>query len=73
MSDEKSSLKNGNSVCIKNGIFTGHIGEVLDILIMQTNAGPSKLVWVKLLGGRVDGFSPENLEKLRVFPKRHAA
>jgi hypothetical protein len=73
MGDGKSCLKSGNSVCIKQGIFTGHIGEVIDILTLQTRLGPAELVWVKLGGGRIDGFSPESLEKLGGFQKRCAA
>lgn len=73
MSDEKSHLKSGNSVCIKQGIFTGHVGEVINILTMQTKLGMAELVWVKLGSGRIDGFSPDNLEKLRAFPRRYAA
>ena len=73
MSDGKSRLTLGSSVCIKNGLFSGHAGEVIDIMTMQTNAGLSELVWVKLIGGRVDGFSPENLEKLRVLHGHRAA
>lgn len=66
-------LKRGNSVCIKNGLYSGHTGEVMDIITMQTNAGLSELVWVKLLSGRVDGFSPASLEKLTAFAEHQAA
>ncbi len=74
MSDNNySSFKTGSSVRIKQGLFTGHTGEVIDTLTMHSGLGPCMLVWVKLVGGRVDGFSPESLEKLRRFHNRRAA
>jgi hypothetical protein len=73
MNDEFSSFKNGTSVRIKHGLFTGHTGEVIQTMTMQSRPSLCTLVWVKLAGGRVDGFSPENLEKLRGFPRRQAA
>jgi hypothetical protein len=71
VNDENSSFKSGNSVRIKHGLFMGHTGEVIDTMTMR--AGLCVLVWVKLVGGRVDGFSPENLERLRSYPRRQAA
>ncbi|HEX8176178.1 MAG TPA: hypothetical protein VF543_13765 [Pyrinomonadaceae bacterium] len=73
MSDNSLSFKNGNSVRIKQGLFTGYTGEVINTMTMQSNLGHCVLVWVKLVGGRVDGFSPDNLEKLRGFPRQRAA
>jgi hypothetical protein len=73
MSDDNSSFKTGNSVRIKHGLFTGHTGEVINIMTLRAGPGFCVLVWVKLDGGRVDGFSPENLEKLRSFHRRQAA
>jgi hypothetical protein len=73
MSDDSSSFKNGHSVRIKQGLFTGHTGEVIDTMTMQAIPGSCVLVWVKLAGGRVDGFSPENLERLRGFHRQQAA
>lgn len=73
MNDEFSSFKSGSSVRIKQGLFTGQTGEVINTMTMQTRPGLCVLVWVKLVGGRVDGFSPENLEKLRGFGRRQAA
>jgi hypothetical protein len=73
VSDENLSFKSGSSVRIKHGLFTGHMGEVIDTMTMQSKPGLCVLVWVKLVGGRVDGFSPENLEKLRGFGRRQAA
>jgi hypothetical protein len=73
VSDENLSFKSGSSVRIKHGLFTGYTGEVIDTMTMQSRPGRCMLVWVKLSVGRVDGFSPENLEKLRVFPRRQAA
>lgn len=73
MSDENLFFKSGSSVRIKQGLFTGQTGEVINTMTMQSRVGLCMLVWVKLVGGRVDGFSPENLEKLRGFPRRQAA
>lgn len=73
MGDESLSFKSGNSVRIKQGLFTGHTGEVIETMTMQSRPNLCILVWVKLVGGRVDGFSPENLEKLRSFPRSQAA
>ncbi len=73
MSDDQFSFKSGSSVRIKQGLFTGHTGEVIDTMTMQSNPGLCVLVWVKLVGGRVDGFSPESLERLRGFHRRQAA
>lgn len=73
MSDHGLSFKSGNSVRIKHGLFTGHTGEVINTMSMQSGLGHCILVWVKLVGGRVDGFSPDNLERLRGFPRQRAA
>ncbi|HEY0320339.1 MAG TPA: hypothetical protein VGC66_05150 [Pyrinomonadaceae bacterium] len=73
MNDEHSFFKSGNSVRIKHGAFMGHTGEVIDTMTMQSRPGLCILVWVKLGGGRVDGFSPENLERVRGFHRRQAA
>ena len=73
MNGEFSSFKNGTSVRIKHGLFTGHTGEVINTMTMQSRSGGCMLVWVKLPGGRVDGFSPENLEKVRGFSRLQAA
>lgn len=73
MNGEFSSFKNGTGVRIRHGLFTGHTGEVINTMTMQTSLGLCVLVWVKLVGGRVDGFSPQHLERLRGFNRRHAA
>lgn len=73
MNDENSSFKSGNSVRIKHGLFTGHTGEVINTMTLRAGQGSCVLVWVKLEGGRVDGFSPENLERLRSYARRQAA
>lgn len=73
MGDENLPFKSGSSVRIKHGLFTGHTGEVINTMTMQAKPGLCILVWVKLCGGRVDGFSPENLERLRGFPRQRAA
>ncbi|HEX8748992.1 MAG TPA: hypothetical protein VF717_17585 [Pyrinomonadaceae bacterium] len=73
MSVDSLSFKSGNNVRIKQGLFTGYTGEVINTMTMQSNLGHCVLVWVKLVGGRVDGFSPDNLERLRGFPRQRAA
>ncbi|HKS27171.1 MAG TPA: hypothetical protein VJS44_05100 [Pyrinomonadaceae bacterium] len=73
MGDDQLSFKSGNSVRIKQGLFTGHTGEVINTMTMQSRLGLCVLVWVKLMSGRVDGFSPDSLERLRGFPRRRAA
>lgn len=73
MSDDNLSFKSGSSVRIKDGLFTGHTGQVINTMTMQSRLGLCVLVWVKLVGGRVDGFSPDNLERLRGFPRQRAA
>ncbi|MBD0373187.1 MAG: hypothetical protein ICV60_20270 [Pyrinomonadaceae bacterium] len=73
MSDDQFSFKSGSSVRIKQGLFTGHTGEVIDTMTMQARPGLCVLVWVKLVGGRVDGFSPDNLERLRGYHRQRAA
>jgi hypothetical protein len=73
MGDDHLFFKSGSSVRIKQGLFTGHTGEVIDTMTMQSKPGLCVLVWVKLVGGRVDGFSPESLERLRGFHRRQAA
>jgi len=73
MSDDNLSFKRGSNVRIKQGLFTGHTGEVIETMTMPSTIGLSVLVWVKLVGGRVDGFSPESLQKLRGYPKQQAA
>jgi hypothetical protein len=73
MSDDNLSFKRGSSVRIKQGLFTGHTGEVIDTMSMPRSPGLCVLVWVKLMGGRVDGFSPDNLQKLRGYSGRQAA
>lgn len=73
MSDDQPSFKSGHSVRIKDGLFTGHTGEVINTMTMQSSLGLCVLVWVKLPGGRVDGFSPDNLERLRSFQRQRAA
>jgi hypothetical protein len=73
MSYNNLSFKAGSSVRIKQGLFTGHTGEVIDTLTMHSGPDPCMLIWVKLVGGRVDGFSPESLEKLRRLNRPQAA
>lgn len=73
MSDDQFSFKSGSSVRIKQGLFTGHTGEVIDTMTMQSRPGLCVLVWVKLVGGRVDGFSPDSLERLRGYHRQRAA
>lgn len=70
---QQAPFKSGSSVRIKQGLFGGHTGEVIETLTMPSSPGLCVLVWVRLTAGRVDGFSPDNLEKLRSFPRRHAA
>jgi hypothetical protein len=73
MGDDSLSFRSGSSVRIKDGLFTGHTGEVINTMTMQSSLGRCVLVWVKLVGGRVDGFSPDNLEILRGFHRQRAA
>ena len=73
MSDDNLSFRHGSSVRIKQGLFTGHTGEVIDIMTMPARPDLCVLVWVKLVSGRVDGFSPNSLERLRGFHGRRAA
>jgi len=72
MNDENPTFKSGDKVRI-NGLSTVQFGEVIGTLGLKTATGLCELVWVKLTGGKVDGFSPVTLQKLRVFPKRQAA
>ena len=73
MNDEKTSFKSGDKVRIKNGSEPVKTGAVVNTLTLKTRTGLCELVWVKLVGGKVDGFSPGCLERLRVFDKRQAA
>lgn len=74
MSDDNHlSFRSGSSVRIKQGLFTGHTGEVIDVLTMPARPDLCVLVWVKLVGGRVDGFSPKSLERLRGYHRQQAA
>ncbi len=66
------SFKSGDKVRIK-GENTVQYGEVISTLFLNTRTGTSELVWVKLVGGKIDGFNARNLEKMRAFPKRFAA
>jgi hypothetical protein len=71
--DQQTPFKTGSSVRIKQGLFGGYTGEVIETLTTPASPGACVLVWVRLTAGRVDGFSPDNLEKLRGFPRRQAA
>jgi hypothetical protein len=73
MSDDNLSFKRGNSVRIKQGLFTGHTGEVIDTMSMPASPKLCVLVWVKLVSGRVDGFSPDSLQKVRGYSRPQAA
>ena len=73
MNDEKTSFKSGDKVRIKSKSDTVQTGAVVNTLTLKTRTGLCELVWVKLVGGKVDGFSPGSLERLRVFGKRQAA
>ena len=72
MTEANASFKSGDRVRIigQNRI---QYGEVISTLTLNTQSGTSELVWVKLMDGKVDGFSARNLEKMKAFPKRMAA
>jgi hypothetical protein len=72
MNDENPTFKSGDKVRIKR-LTAFQFGEVIGTLGLDTTKGPCELVWVKLVEGKVDGFSPCNLEKLRALPRRQAA
>ena len=72
MTDEKPSFKSGDKVRIK-GLDTVQYGEVINTVILKSQSGILELVWVKLVSGKVDGFSVRYLEKMRTFPRRRAA
>jgi hypothetical protein len=72
MTDNSPSFKSGDKVRIKVQ-NTIQYGEVISTTTLKTGSGDRELVWVKLVGGKVDGFSAQNLEKMRAFPKRYAA
>lgn len=73
MNGEKTSFKSGDKVRIKSVSDTVQTGAVVNTLTLETGTGLCELVWVKLAGGKVDGFNPENLERLRAFDVRRAA
>ncbi len=69
MNDENPTFKCGEKVHIKG---LSQAGEVLSTLRLKTRVGFCELVWVKTIGGKVDGFSPCALERLRSYPRRAA-
>jgi transcription antitermination factor NusG len=73
MSEETGSLKSGDKVRIKKGLFKDQVGEVINTLPVRTRSEISELVWVKFVDGRVEGFNPKNLEKFGEFSNDRAA
>lgn len=73
MGEETGSLKSGDKVRIKKGLFKDQTGEVIKILPVKTRSELSELVWVKLADGKVEGFNPKNLEKFGEFSNDRAA
>ena len=72
MTDENPSFMRRDKVRIK-GQNTLQYGEVVSTLTLKTGSGSRELVWVKLVDGKIDGFSAQNLAKMKAFPKRMAA
>ena len=58
------TLHEGDSVTIRQGIFARSIGRVKLIHNTATSSGQFRMVWVELPSGHVEGFKPDNIEKV---------